>query len=310
LNQRLGLILLLATGCNAGILDGRTHESPYMLSENALSLNGVVANGLLANGLRMNGLRMNGLRMNGLSVDSLTINDRPQDESLWILGYVVSCALPAGHTLTITISGTRYDLGGGLGLAPSFEFGALSDSTDQEWVSACLMARTNWRSSYGAPHTVAISLRGNHPSLIAPDPGFIYLDSGFFGNIFTSPASLYACNSANKGGAVEVFRRGRQAGTALGQIGQDYFPGFSYGTPQPGPFAFPSYCWGYTPLVESSSGVCNAQYDGSVTIPDSDKFDASEGLTYDQAILSTCTGGGATWTHPIFVTLDALTDSP
>jgi hypothetical protein len=255
----------------------------------------------------MNGLRMNGLRMNGLTVDSFTINDRPQDESLWILGYIVSCALPADRILTVTVGDTSYDLAGGLGLAPSFEFDALSDPTDQEWVSACMMARTNWRSSYEAPHTVAISLRGNHPNLIQPDPGFIYLDSGFFGNIFTEPASLYSCDTANRGFSALVADRGREAGELLDRDG--YFPGFSWGSALPGLQPIRWFCWGYSSLkYPDSTGACNALYDGLGTIPDSDAFDASESLTYDQAILSSCNGGGVTWTHPIFATLDSLTD--
>jgi hypothetical protein len=309
--MKLSLLTMafLATGCGPGFLGGRSHATPYAMSENALSFNGLVDNGLLTNGLRMNGLRMNGLRMNGLTVDSFTINDRPQDESLWILGYIVSCALPADRTLTVTVDGTSYDLAGGLGLAPSFEFDALSDPTDQEWVTACLMARTNWKSSFEAPHTVAISLRGNHPNLIQPDPGFIYLDSGFFGNLFTEPASLYSCDTNDGIDLFAVADRGRLAGELLDHPG--YFPGFSWGSALPSIHPIQWQCWGHSGLDLASpgaTGACNAVYDGRATIPDGDAFDQSEGLTYDQAILSSCNGGGATWTHPIFATLDSLTD--
>jgi hypothetical protein len=299
------VLILVVAGCGSGLLDGRSRQQPYSTSENALSLNGLVENGLLANGLQFNGLQFNGLQFNGLSVDSFSINGRSEGESLWILGYIVSCALPADHTLTVTIQGASYDLAGGLGLAPSFEFGALSDPTDQEWVSACLMARTNWKSSYGAPHTVAISLRGSHPNLIEPDPGFIYLDSGFFGNVFTSPARLYTCDSSNQSPVWELLDRGRLAG--LFAESGSYFPGFVWGNSAASLNSSPSECWGHADIVYGS-GVCNARYDGEGTIPDSDAFDASQGLSYDQAILSSCAGGGTTWTHPIFVTVDSLTD--
>jgi hypothetical protein len=165
------------------------------------------------------------------------------------------------------------------------------------------MARTNWRSTFEAPHHVALSLRGNHPNLIEPDPGFVYLDSGFFGNIFTSPASLYACTLPTGHWFPEVFDRGRFAGSY-----PEYFPGFLWGGTSSS--LLPQNCWGFIggDYPEGVAGVCNAQYDGFGTIPESDANDLNQGVTYDRAILSTCTGGGETWGHPIFTTLDSLTE--
>jgi hypothetical protein len=301
--RRMILVVVTAVaGCGVGTVQDAHRITPYSLTENAFTLNLFVSNGLVGNGLRMNGLRMNGLRMNGLTVDTLSINDRPQDESLWILGYLVSCALPAGHSLSLTVGVTSYTLEGGLGLAPALEFDTLDDPDDQERVSACMMARTNWRSTFQAPHAVAISLRGNHPSLVLPDDGFIYLDSGFFGNLFTSPASLFTCNTSNMDYSFIGYLLGR--GRAAGLVTSN-FPGFAWGgSPDT---AAPANCWGMTTGAAISTGACDGVYNGYRTIPDSDAANAGA-RAYDDAILASCAGGGRTWSHPIFVTLDSLTD--
>jgi hypothetical protein len=296
----LALATLSVGGCAAGAIDRTgSHAQPYLLSENALSLNGAISNGLLLNGLTMNGVRMNGVRMNGVAFADLSLNGLSRDESIWIMGYVVSCALAADHSITFTVADQPYTLVGGLGLAPNLEYGPLSSLNDQELVSACLMARVNWLSSFGSPHTVSISIRGNQPNLTSPDAGYNFYDSGFFGNLFEAPAQMYVCIIENTGlfasDYVDIYGRGRAIGYFNGAL---EFLGFQYGSVPDGSVTAQN-CFG---ADNGASHACDSFYDADFTVPpDSD---------YDQAILSTCNGWGRRWTHPVFTSLDSLTDSP
>src|SRR5262249_10138876 len=101
----LALAILSAGGCTAGAIAGAAQGGqPYMLQDNALSLNGLVSNGLLPNGLALNGARMNGVSLNGLALNHFSLNGLSQSESIWIMSYIVSCALPAGHSITFRVS--------------------------------------------------------------------------------------------------------------------------------------------------------------------------------------------------------------
>jgi hypothetical protein len=228
----------------------------------------------------MNGLRMNGLRMNGLTLDSLSFNDLPQDQSLTILDYLTSCALPDGHHIALTIGGQPFTFpleDGGLGLAPSFEFDPLSDPMDQEFVSACLMARSNSQGKH-----VSISLRG--PGVLAaPDAGYVYADSGFWGNLFSEQATLLSCYLRNdvlampQGVAIETI--GRAAGYVVGD-----FPGFqTLGA-----------CGGAT-----GSGPCGTLDVGWTTTAEFD----------DAMPTAQCSALGRAWSRPIFVTLNSIPSS-
>jgi hypothetical protein len=222
-----------------------SHHASALTSQNALSLNGVVANGLLSNGLTLNGVRMNGVRMNGVRMNGLSINDLPPDESMRVLRYLVECALPAEHSITVTIDDVPQPFYGALGLAPALEYDALTDPGDQEWVSACLMARTN-----SAGQTVPISLRGQHPALAvvsSQEQGdYRIADSAFFGNLFkqddASTPFIGVCPLSNGDARIAsyVSSFGRGAG-----FPDQSFPGFTRS---------PS-CWSAGCSVDETSGV-------------------------------------------------------
>jgi hypothetical protein len=161
---------------------------------NGLSINGLVLNGLRMNGLRMNGLRMNGLSLNGLVLNgTLSLNGLDEAESYNVMTYVVGCALPEGHQITIygaTAGETRtaYRWSGALGLGPELEWSALSDQ-GQRAVSSCLLAHAN-----SAGKHVLISIRGaGIPVTDEEMAGYTYPDGTFWGNLFTEPAELSAC---------------------------------------------------------------------------------------------------------------------
>ncbi len=108
------------------------------------------------------------------------------------LTYLVHCALPAGQSVTATVNGNSYVYSGGLGLAPGWPTGALSDA-DQKIVSACVISRAN---VFGV--NVNISLRGN--ATLAPttqeSTDYQIQEGAFWGNIFTmsNPKVIFSCN--------------------------------------------------------------------------------------------------------------------
>jgi hypothetical protein len=160
----------------------------------------------------MNGVRMNGVRMNGFSINGLL-----NDDSLLLMTYLVECALPDGHHLTMTIDDSEQPFYGALGLAPNMEYEALSNPEDQEWVTACLLARCN---SAGQHHW--ISMRGAHPALVgAPSDElatYRIADSAFFGNIFQDGGTMAACALGDSTAGTYVMDMGRGAGYTWGQI--------------------------------------------------------------------------------------------
>jgi hypothetical protein len=105
--------------------------------------------------------------------------------------YIVGCALPFETTLTLTRGDRTLEFEGSLGLAPEWADGPCEEAC-QEWISACMLARTN---AFGLP--VDIYTDGPHPHLEAitrPDrDGASVREGAFFGNLFQSPQRQYAC---------------------------------------------------------------------------------------------------------------------
>jgi hypothetical protein len=190
-------------GCDGSVDVAGLHKRPYTLpnvfdqTDNGLSINGLVTNGLRMNGLRMNGLRMNGLRMNGLVLNgTLSLNGLDEADSYNLMTYLVGCALPAGHQVTIYGVGTFgyapymivYTWGGALGLAPELESGPLTN-TGERAVSSCLLAHAN-----SAGKHIVISVRGDGiPVTNTELQSYTYPDGTFWGNLFAEPAELSAC---------------------------------------------------------------------------------------------------------------------
>ena len=76
---------------------------------------------------------------NGLS----SINGLISADGQKTLSYIVRCALPAGHTITMKdLSGNPIPFAGQLGMVPSWEYGACNKDC-QEIISACVLAHVN-----------------------------------------------------------------------------------------------------------------------------------------------------------------------
>jgi len=105
-----------------------------------------------------------------------------------VLTYLAACALPAGQSVKVgtdTYTGTY-------GLVPSWATSALTAS-QQRWVSACMLARTNL---YGVQ--VEMSMRGANPALapaLLEPVDYLVPEGAFYGNLFSANPVAYACTS-------------------------------------------------------------------------------------------------------------------
>lgn len=124
--------------------------------------------------------------------------------------YAVECALPDGASITRVVDGKTVVLEGVVGLAPAWETEAC-DEDCQEWVSACLLARTNVEGN-----SIQIAIIGDHETLSLEPPAGASFEAAFYGNLFTSPSDRFLC----KGSALTVvqeFLDGRTCSVGAGK---------------------------------------------------------------------------------------------
>jgi hypothetical protein len=133
----------------------------------------------------------------GLAADSELLLDPDRRNTV---RYMVECALPAGHGITKQVGDELLAFDGSMGLAPEWEDGEC-DEDCQEWVSACLLARTNVSGK-----SVAIWMRADHPAIgDGTNPAYPAYEASFFGNLFAASDSQYYCE-------------GSKAGTLMGEL--------------------------------------------------------------------------------------------
>lgn len=104
--------------------------------------------------------------------------------------YLVECALPLEASIVKTVDGEQLVLEGHLGLAPEWEDGAC-DGDCQQWISACMLARTNVNSQ-----SLPIALRADHPAIGFDGPNNTVYEASYFGNLFAAPAGKYMCEGS------------------------------------------------------------------------------------------------------------------
>lgn len=122
--------------------------------------------------------------------------------------YLVECALPLGQSITKTVDGQPVEFAGLLGLAPQWRDGAC-DEDCQQWVSACLLARTNVSGQ-----SVTIWIQSDHPAIGYGIPTGLIHEASFYGNLFAGLDEQYLCKGASTG-PVAAMREGRTC--SLGQ---------------------------------------------------------------------------------------------
>ncbi len=131
-----------------------------------------------------------------------------------VIRYMVECALPSGDTVEVLDpSGELHLFDGGLGLAPEWKTQPCNTEC-QQWVSACLLARTNEDGT-----EVSIFVQGDHPALgFGLAPQFPHYEATFFGNVFSDPESMHACRG-DVLGVQKAAQQGRTCALASEECG-------------------------------------------------------------------------------------------
>lgn len=144
----------------------------------------------------------------GLDPDGSLLADAAGIE---VATYLVECALPLGQSITKTrkSDGLTIVLAGALGLSPEWKDGAC-ESSCQEWVSACMLARTNVTGE-----SVALWLSADHPAIgLGHGTDYPLYEATFYGNLFQDPDAQYLCRGteAVEGSALGAYLVGRTCG--------------------------------------------------------------------------------------------------
>ncbi|WP_437599456.1 hypothetical protein [Sorangium sp. So ce590] len=164
---------------------------------NALTRNALTRNALTRNALTRNALTRNALTRNALMGNSLTSEALSDPEARELLSFIVSCALPEHESVEVDVGRKSYFFAGELGLAP--EWGKKNGSCGekcQEWVSACLLSRVNYRGEH-----VMISLRGKDDALSSTKKERDRYDAPeatYYGNVFLDTQRRFACLAPGK----------------------------------------------------------------------------------------------------------------
>jgi hypothetical protein len=201
------IALGIAIGMSACVVEDGQEVGAIASSEHALR----TENGLMmSNGLHFNnGLRLqdgelleHGLAVgHGLSIEhglssepglSSTTGFLTSEAGQELVRYLVECTLPLGHSITKSdpVHGGTIAFDGFVGLAPGWETGPCNQDC-QQWVSACLLARTN-----ALGQSRSIELVASHPAIGSrrTQPWtYMFEEAGFYGNVFLDPPNTHAC---------------------------------------------------------------------------------------------------------------------
>jgi hypothetical protein len=159
--------------------------------DNGLAPNGITTNGITTNGITTNGITTNGITTNGITTDVISALNG-SDLAQKFFTYLVSCALPTGQNVILTINSVATTFYGGLGLAPQWGVDqGTCDTACQKLVSACMLSRVNFYGDH-----VPLSVRGNLTPLATTSTersAYPNREAAYWGNIFASPQVMYAC---------------------------------------------------------------------------------------------------------------------
>ena len=195
---------IFAMGCAVGAPEfegsediGRAEDA--VLAGNTILPNAILPNAILPNAILPNAILPNALVFSSLSQasqDALLDSGQAGVLSRMFMKYAVSCAFTSAQSFSFSWTDSNEFVHnetyvGAIGLAPQWQTGPLG-TAEQEWVSACLAARTNY---YGV--AVLISMRGPNGALattVAEEAQYSKLEGAFWGNIFQDTPTLSACH--------------------------------------------------------------------------------------------------------------------
>lgn len=188
------LLLAFAAGC-ASVSDDEC-TTPRKLAVNKLATNKLAVNKLATNKLAVNALLTAGLPdvpLTGGSIADAVPAAALQDAFVQdVLEYMVQCALTPEQSIAIDVDGRAREFRGSLGLAPQWgDAAGACDGQCQGWVSACLIARTNFEGV-----SRPISLLGEHAMLepsAEESATFDLEEATYFGDLFGEDRAMYGC---------------------------------------------------------------------------------------------------------------------
>jgi hypothetical protein len=110
-----------------------------------------------------------------------------------VVGYIVKCALPAGHSVTkYDGEGNLHTFEGSIGVGAEWETGACGSSC-QEWMTACLLSHVNLTGQH-----VNVWMTAEHAAInLEKSDDFPLEESAFFGNLFSDAPEAYVCHGEN-----------------------------------------------------------------------------------------------------------------
>ena len=133
------------------------------------------------------------------------------ESSREILKYLVNCALDEKTIVVANIDGQSFEYPGDIGLAPQWQTRGL-DESEKRWVSACILARTNF---YGV--TVKISMVSQFESNVAglqvtdvEANEYTLSEATFFGNVFDDDPVSYVCGPARTKARIKALTARRR----------------------------------------------------------------------------------------------------
>jgi hypothetical protein len=182
----LGITLVLCVSACTEVVEA--HPEPEFRADTIAPTRPPGGGGYVSNGLhdpQVGGFDPDHALDSPLGLNGALLDD---PDRLATAQYVVECALPEGTSVTKVVDGITTDLQGALGLAPEWEHDAC-DEDCQEWVSACILARTNV-----SDESVELWLKGDHPELgTGTNLAYPIYEASFFGNLFADEDAQYMC---------------------------------------------------------------------------------------------------------------------
>lgn len=145
------------------------------------------------------------MRFRELTADAVTLAG--DEHGRQFLSYLINCALPPTEGAYAIVGGQRYDFPGDMALAPEWMDRPLTE-TEQRWVSAGILARTNF---FGKKVQISTQHPGSgFESLEASSEEtgeYTLYEGDFFGNIFgeNSVACVAAARRSAEAAADPVF---------------------------------------------------------------------------------------------------------
>jgi hypothetical protein len=170
--------------------------NPNALNPNALNPNGLPAAAPLAPALLAEG-PLSWATIDPAAVAALEDTTGVGDLARQLLKYTVGCAFDPTQSFDFTwfdAAGAEHDESypGLLGLATEWA-GQAPSPRDEKWVSACLISRANYLGV-----SVMLSSRGENPAISSvsesEQAAYPMEEGAFFGNVFTSAPTAYACD--------------------------------------------------------------------------------------------------------------------